>query len=153
MTDEGYQTRLRVQRALYWVMPLGVLAVAVLFTWLAPITNVTAATADFLFYGVAVATSLATAAAYMIQQRVPEHLVDARTAEEALDVVFSRSLLSLACLEASSLLALTALLVTDDPAFILFVAPFFVAIGLLYPTDRLLEQRIGPWILRKEADE
>lgn len=138
MTSEA----LRAKQIAFVALPIGVASLTVIFAVLAPLGALAQPLVETLFFAAAGLTLLGIVAAFLVQQRLAEALATAQTHEQALDLIFRRSLLAAAAVEAPALLALIGFLLSGDYGFLAFTVPFYIVVALLYPTAGRLEQRL-----------
>jgi hypothetical protein len=120
----------------------GVAMAAVIFASIAPVGDVEPTMIEGLFFAAAAATVVGVLTAYLIQQRVSEALAGAISGDQALEILIRRSIFSVAAVELPAMLGLVGLLLSGDWTFAAFTLPFFVVLGVLFPTADRVRQRI-----------
>ncbi len=87
----------------------------------------------FIFLNAAIGIG-AILAGFMVQRKLDESLESVSTYEEAIMLIKSRSILSIALVEASALFAVISMFITGDVMNLAFVVPFFAFAWLFFPS-------------------
>jgi hypothetical protein len=85
---------IRSRQIVFVALGLGVAAVAIVFALLAPLGDPTPRVVEALFFAAAGLTVLGIVAAYLVQQRLTEALAAVQNEEQALELIFQRSITS-----------------------------------------------------------
>jgi hypothetical protein len=99
----------------------------------------TAENAESFFFANAALNIVAIIAAFAVQRRMVERLPAQGTRAEVVAAVRTGGVVSLACLEASALLACVAAFLTGELVNLLFVVPFFGFALVFFPTAARLD--------------